>query len=63
MPRSTPALRDALHLAHDRIRLFHERQRPADSEHTDDTGARTGSRWRAVDAAGVYVPGGRAAYP
>ncbi len=58
-----PALRDALHLAHDRIRLFHERQRPQDSEATDDTGARTGSRWRAVDAAGVYVPGGRAAYP
>lgn len=58
-----PALRDALHLAYDRIRAFHERQRPADSETTDATGARTGSRWRAVDAAGVYVPGGRAAYP
>lgn len=58
-----PALRDALHLAHDRIRSFHERQRPSDSEHTDPTGARTGSRWRGVDAAGVYVPGGRAAYP
>ena len=56
-------LRDALHLAHDRIRAFHQRQRPADSEDTDDTGTRTGSRWRAVDAAGVYVPGGRAAYP
>lgn len=58
-----PALRDALSLAHDRIRAFHKRQRPADSETTDETGARTGSRWRAVDAAGVYVPGGRAAYP
>lgn len=58
-----PDLRDALHLAHDRIRAFHERQRPADSEHTDETGARTGSRWCPVDAAGVYVPGGRAAYP
>ena len=58
-----PDLRDALHLAHDRIRLFHERQRPSDSETTDATGTRTGSRWRAVDAAGVYVPGGRAAYP
>lgn len=58
-----PDLRDALQLAHDRIHAFHERQRPADSETTDPTGARTGSRWRGVDAAGVYVPGGRAAYP
>ena len=58
-----PELRDALLLAHDRIRAFHERQRPTDSETTDATGARTGSRWRGVDAAGVYVPGGRAAYP
>ena len=59
----SPALRDALHLAHDRIRAFHERQRPADSEQVDASGTRTGSRWSAVDAAGVYVPGGRAAYP
>ena len=58
-----PELRDALQLAHDRIHAFHVRQRPADSETIDDTGARTGSRWRGVDAAGVYVPGGRAAYP
>ena len=58
-----PDLRDALQLAHDRIHAFHARQRPADSETTDATGARTGSRWRGVDAAGVYVPGGRAAYP
>lgn len=58
-----PDLRNALQLAHDRIHAFHARQRPADSETTDATGARTGSRWRGVDAAGVYVPGGRAAYP
>ncbi|MES2754907.1 MAG: histidinol dehydrogenase [Pseudomonadota bacterium] len=56
-------LRTALQLAHDRIRAFHDRQRPADSEHVDATGARTGSRWSAVAAAGIYVPGGRAAYP
>ena len=58
-----PDLRDALHLAAARITAFHERQRPADSDFTDDAGVRLGARWRAVDAAGVYVPGGRAAYP
>jgi histidinol dehydrogenase len=56
-------LRRALDLAADRIADFHIKQRPADSETTDSTGARLGSRWRAVDAAGIYVPGGRAAYP
>jgi len=55
--------RAALELAADRIAVFHARQRPADSEHIDDAGVRLGSRWRAVEAAGLYVPGGRAAYP
>jgi len=59
----SPELRAALELAHARITAYHERQRPADSETTDDAGVRTGARWRAVDAAGIYVPGGRAAYP
>lgn len=58
-----PALRSALELAAERIRAFHTAQRPADSITTDAAGARLGSRWRAVDAAGLYVPGGRAAYP
>ncbi|RYD84939.1 MAG: histidinol dehydrogenase, partial [Sphingomonadales bacterium] len=58
-----PSLRDALTLAADRIRAFHEKQRPADSDETDEAGVRLGSRWRPVDAAGLYVPGGRAAYP
>ncbi|WP_271299263.1 histidinol dehydrogenase [Sphingomonas sp. CV7422] len=58
-----PALRDALDLAAARIRAYHERQRPADSDYTDAAGVRLGARWRAVDAAGLYVPGGRAAYP
>jgi histidinol dehydrogenase len=58
-----PDLRAALDLAAARIADFHGKQKPADSEATDATGARLGSRWRAVDAAGVYVPGGRAAYP
>jgi histidinol dehydrogenase len=56
-------LRAALELAHARITAYHEKQRPTDTDSTDDAGVRTGARWRAVDAAGVYVPGGRAAYP
>ncbi|WP_109809336.1 histidinol dehydrogenase [Sphingosinithalassobacter portus] len=58
-----PELRSALELAATRIRAYHAAQRPADSDTTDDAGIRLGARWRAVDAAGVYVPGGRAAYP
>jgi histidinol dehydrogenase len=58
-----PGLRTALDLAAARIRAYHERQRPSDSDYTDAAGVRLGARWRAVDAAGLYVPGGRAAYP
>ena len=58
-----PALRDALDLAAARIRSYHEKQRPVGSDTTDDAGVRLGARWNAVEAAGVYVPGGRAAYP
>lgn len=56
-------LRDALELAATRIRAFHALQRPADIDTTDALGVRMGTRWSAVDAAGLYVPGGRAAYP
>jgi histidinol dehydrogenase len=58
-----PDLRDALDLAAERIRAYHAAQLPEDRDYRDDVGARLGARWRAVDAAGVYVPGGRAAYP
>ena len=58
-----PELRIALELAAARIRAYHERQRPTDTDFTDAAGVRLGARWRAVDAAGIYVPGGRAAYP
>ena len=58
-----PDLRHALDLAANRIRAYHEKQRPQDSDYTDAYGVRLGARWRAVDAAGIYVPGGRAAYP
>ncbi|GAO79462.1 MULTISPECIES: histidinol dehydrogenase [unclassified Sphingopyxis] len=58
-----PELRDALNLAADRIRAYHAAQLPEDRDYRDAAGARLGARWRGVDAAGVYVPGGRAAYP
>lgn len=58
-----PELRDALDLAAARIRAYHAAQLPEDRDYRDATGARLGARWSAVDAAGVYVPGGRAAYP
>jgi histidinol dehydrogenase len=58
-----PELRDALELAAERIGAFHFAQMPRDRDLTDAAGVRMGARWRAVDAAGLYVPGGRAAYP
>ncbi len=58
-----PDLRAALELAAQRIRTFHEKQRPKNRDETDEAGVRMGAIWRAVDAAGLYVPGGRAAYP
>jgi histidinol dehydrogenase len=58
-----PGLRAALDLAAARIRAYHERQRPVDSDYVDAVGVRLGARWSPVDAAGLYVPGGRAAYP
>jgi histidinol dehydrogenase len=56
-------LRDALELAAARITTYHEKQKPRDSDDVDSAGVRLGARWSAVDAAGLYVPGGRAAYP
>jgi len=58
-----PELRAALELAAQRIRAYHEAQLPADRDATDAAGVRMGARWLPVDAAGLYVPGGRAAYP
>ena len=53
----------ALELARDRIEAFHRRQLPADDRFTDALGVELGSRWSAVEAVGLYVPGGTAAYP
>ena len=47
----------------ERIRLFHARQMPADDRFVDESGAELGYRWTPVAAAGLYVPGGKAAYP
>ncbi|EMD81885.1 histidinol dehydrogenase [Pacificimonas flava] len=51
----------AMELAASRIRAFHEVQRPADHQQVDETGTRTGWRYSPIAAAGLYVPGGRAA--
>ena len=58
-----PEVVKALKLAHDRIRAYHERQLPKDERFTDAAGVEMGHRWTAVEAAGLYVPGGTAAYP
>ena len=54
---------DALSLARDRIEAYHQRQRPADDRFTDALGVELGHRWSAIEAVGLYVPGGTAAYP
>jgi histidinol dehydrogenase len=54
---------DALKFARDRIELFHQRQLPRDERFTDALGVELGWRWSAIDAVGLYVPGGTAAYP
>ena len=53
----------ALELAARRIEAFHARHLPRDDSYTDETGALLGARWTPIDAAGLYVPGGQAAYP
>jgi histidinol dehydrogenase len=54
---------DALKLARDRIETFHQRQMPKDERFVDPLGVELGWRWSAVEAVGLYVPGGTAAYP
>jgi histidinol dehydrogenase len=58
-----PATLDALHLARERIELFHRRQMPKNERFTDALGVELGWRWSAIEAVGLYVPGGTAAYP
>jgi len=58
-----PQALKALELARDRIEAYHRRQLPKDDRFVDALGVEMGSRWTAVEAAGLYVPGGTAAYP
>ncbi|MGH6926047.1 MAG: histidinol dehydrogenase [Propylenella sp.] len=55
--------RDALAVARDRIESYHRRQLPQDDRYTDAEGVELGTRWTAIEAVGIYVPGGTAAYP
>jgi len=57
------ALADALREAHRRIRAFHERQLQASWDYTEADGTRLGQRVTALERVGLYVPGGKAAYP
>ncbi|WP_457598482.1 histidinol dehydrogenase [Hydrogenimonas sp.] len=58
-----PALRDALHLAYDRVRSYHEKQMPRSWIDFDEAGNTLGQKVTPVDRAGLYIPGGKAAYP
>jgi len=55
--------RAALQLAVDRIRAYHEHQVQNDWDYTDDAGMTLGQRITPLDKVGLYVPGGKAAYP
>jgi histidinol dehydrogenase len=54
---------EAMELAFARICAFHAQELPQNADWTDAQGMRLGWRWSSVDAAGVYAPGGLAAYP
>ncbi len=57
------ALIDAVDVAAKRIEAFHKAQLPSDLRMTDAEGLTLGMRWLPLDAVGIYVPGGKAAYP
>jgi histidinol dehydrogenase len=54
---------ESLKFAAERIRAYHERQRPSDELYEDEAGVQLGHRWTPIEAVGLYVPGGTAAYP
>jgi len=56
-------LKDALHLAYDRIKIYHEKQKPKSWFDTEANGTILGQKVTPVDSAGLYIPGGKAAYP
>ena len=57
------SLRDALHLAYDRIENYHQKLMPKSWFDFEKTGTMLGQKVTAVDSAGLYIPGGKAAYP
>jgi histidinol dehydrogenase len=61
--RCEPAVREAIAFAAQRIGAYHEKLAPEDGAFVDAAGVRLGWRWTPLDAVGIYVPGGRAAYP
>jgi histidinol dehydrogenase len=61
--QADPAAVEALTFARERIAAHHQRQRPEDDRYTDPIGVELGSRWTAIEAVGLYVPGGTASYP
>ena len=58
-----PELKEALHVAYERIKSFHEKQLPKSWMHYEDNGSVLGQKVSAVNRAGLYIPGGKAAYP
>jgi histidinol dehydrogenase len=54
---------EALIIARDRIETYHRRQKPSDDRFVDPLGVEMGTKWTAIEAVGLYVPGGTAAYP
>ena len=56
-------LKSALHLAYDRIKTYHEKQKPKSWFDTESNGTILGQKVTPVDSAGLYIPGGKAAYP
>jgi histidinol dehydrogenase len=59
----SPELLDALATARSRIEAYHARQKPQDAWFRDEAGVESGWRWSAIEAVGLYVPGGTASYP
>ena len=56
-------IKDALDLAAERIKNYHQKQLPADQSYQDENETTLGYFWRAVESVGIYVPGGTASYP
>jgi len=56
-------LKNSLHIAYDRIKAYHEKQLPKSWIDFEESGTILGQKVTAVDKAGLYIPGGKAAYP